>query len=637
MRPLGRGALIAMGIAAMTPPALGAWALRFDPLESAPQRILVGALIAATAIRAMRPVRLGPVALASLIPFALTTDLAALAPGPLVTLVASSAALIFFTWATTRRGLLAVGALAMMALMGLGQAAERLEFGLAVGLCLSCGFGGLILADEATPTLEGAQGRPHRVAVLWPLAVAALIAAPIMISTGTALPSLEPYITHWVGALLNHQGRRAQAGFEGGEAPLGGLSEILRSDAVVLRLWPEGSAALPERLRGQVYQTYRDGRWLPSSGAARRPVQPDGTLPLAEGLVSGRIRVEPTAEAPAFVLAPLNALTVIDAPPEATVDRLGVIRSPKTALWGSGPPYRLAVGPGELQRRLLPPTAEDVAFPESISPGFEAISLRWAPAGLPPEALTRALADRLMTYTYSLSLTPTPRGLDPLWHFLTKTRSGHCELFSGALVAMLRARGVPARWVTGFLVSELNPEGGYAIVRAQDAHAWAEVYYGGRWHTVDPTPPGASPGERRVLQGGWATWDALKGWLNVQWSRLGALPVTTLLLAVGALAALAFVWITLRRWRWRRARPAEIGFGPFAALSAHLGQSEGLQWSASEPLSRYAERVASSGRPGAAALIRRCVWLRYGGEGALPALEADVACYLEAGEPPAPE
>jgi len=53
---------------------------------------------------------------------------------------------------------------------------------------------------------------------------------------------------------------------------------------------------------------------------------------------------------------------------------------------------------------------------------------------------------------------------------------------------MMRAAGVPARVVTGYLGGEWNPIGHYFIVRQSDAHSWAEVWIEGQgWTRVDPT------------------------------------------------------------------------------------------------------------------------------------------------------
>ena len=53
---------------------------------------------------------------------------------------------------------------------------------------------------------------------------------------------------------------------------------------------------------------------------------------------------------------------------------------------------------------------------------------------------------------------------------------------------MMRAAGVPARVVTGYLGGELNPMGGYLLVRQSEAHAWTEVWLDGQgWTRIDPT------------------------------------------------------------------------------------------------------------------------------------------------------
>jgi transglutaminase-like putative cysteine protease len=71
--------------------------------------------------------------------------------------------------------------------------------------------------------------------------------------------------------------------------------------------------------------------------------------------------------------------------------------------------------------------------------------------------------------------------------FLFDTRRGFCEHYAGAFVFLLRAAGIPARVVTGYQGGEINPDGGYMIVRDSDAHAWAEALLDGVWQRFDPT------------------------------------------------------------------------------------------------------------------------------------------------------
>ena len=89
----------------------------------------------------------------------------------------------------------------------------------------------------------------------------------------------------------------------------------------------------------------------------------------------------------------------------------------------------------------------------------------------------------------------------PVDEFLFDTRRGFCEHFASAFVVMLRAAGIPARVVTGYQGGEINPRGGYMIVRQSDAHAWAEAVVDGRWQRFDPTAAVAPSRVERGLFG----------------------------------------------------------------------------------------------------------------------------------------
>lgn len=122
----------------------------------------------------------------------------------------------------------------------------------------------------------------------------------------------------------------------------------------------------------------------------------------------------------------------------------------------------------------------------------------------------------LENYRYSLDA-DTASLRHPLDEFLFSRKTGYCEHYATAMVVMLRAVGIPARLVTGFLATEWNEYGGYFTVRQRDAHAWVEVYFPrSGWVTVDPTPVVGSilPPSR---------WTALQQFgesLRLYWDRL---------------------------------------------------------------------------------------------------------------------
>ena len=103
------------------------------------------------------------------------------------------------------------------------------------------------------------------------------------------------------------------------------------------------------------------------------------------------------------------------------------------------------------------------------------------------EAVEEYFADG---FTYSLERTGPGSFASELENFLVGDRTGYCELFATATTLLLRELGLPSRYVTGFAVSEYSELEKKYLVRQRHAHAWSEVYVGGRWVVVDTTPDG---------------------------------------------------------------------------------------------------------------------------------------------------
>jgi hypothetical protein len=112
-------------------------------------------------------------------------------------------------------------------------------------------------------------------------------------------------------------------------------------------------------------------------------------------------------------------------------------------------------------------------------------------------------------YTYELGITFRP-GVDPIAQFLTEKDHGHCELFATAGALLLRRRGVPARYVTGFLCEEKNESAADLwVARENHAHAWVE-YLDRGWQTAEFTPDSGLP--HFETGSGFAAWlEAMKG------------------------------------------------------------------------------------------------------------------------------
>lgn len=132
---------------------------------------------------------------------------------------------------------------------------------------------------------------------------------------------------------------------------------------------------------------------------------------------------------------------------------------------------------------------------------------------------TQEIIEQLQTffrenYTYSLNPGRLPDGEDFVTYFLFENHFGYCSYFATAGTLLLRAMGIPARYVEGYVVSMndvvdstiLEDEnyddwlegeaaiGRTAVVQAEvndsRAHAWCEVYLNGfGWVPVEFTPP----------------------------------------------------------------------------------------------------------------------------------------------------
>jgi len=100
-----------------------------------------------------------------------------------------------------------------------------------------------------------------------------------------------------------------------------------------------------------------------------------------------------------------------------------------------------------------------------------------------------AVLNKFSTQNYVYTLEPgTLSELDAMDEFLFESRRGFCEHYASAFTVMMRAAGVPARVVAGYLGGEINPVNKTVIVHQFDAHAWAEVWLQGQgWVRVDPT------------------------------------------------------------------------------------------------------------------------------------------------------
>ena len=130
----------------------------------------------------------------------------------------------------------------------------------------------------------------------------------------------------------------------------------------------------------------------------------------------------------------------------------------------------------------------ETRLPEDRNPRARALALEIRARTSSDAEYARTVLDWFGSNGLEYTLEPGVTSIDSVDTTLFDSKKGFCGHFASAYATMMRAAGVPARIVTGYLGGEWNPVGGYFIVRQADAHAWTEVWLDGRgWMRVDPT------------------------------------------------------------------------------------------------------------------------------------------------------
>jgi len=329
--------------------------------------------------------------------------------------------------------------------------------------------------------------------------------------------------------------------------------------------------------RGPVLNTFDGFTWRRERTREYRAPH----LSLLGDEVRYRITMEPSNQRWLF------ALDTVSASPRREValshDRVLVAMDPVTVVTSYD-----AVS--HLETRADQPLSErarlvETRLPADRNPRARALALQMrARAGSDGE-YARQVLDWFRTQGLEYTLEPGVTSIDSVDTTLFDSKRGFCGHFASAYANLMRAAGVPARVVTGYLGGEWNPVGGYYLVRQSEAHAWTEVWLDERgWTRIDPTavvaPERLQRGVFELLAGSLPTtstfvhntpalrritliWDGMNQWwqsrvvefnLRSQFELLGWLGIESprwqhlgWAFALGLFAWIAWIALTLRR------------------------------------------------------------------------------------------
>ena len=127
---------------------------------------------------------------------------------------------------------------------------------------------------------------------------------------------------------------------------------------------------------------------------------------------------------------------------------------------------------------------ETLAWAQSVVVQLQGTSTSWKDTLTVAQAVENYVQN---SAAYSLDTPRPPADTDDFvrW-FLEESDTGYCVHFASAATVLLRAAGIPARYVEGYTVDVTSQK---TTVRGDMAHAWVEYYVNGLgWVILDPTP-----------------------------------------------------------------------------------------------------------------------------------------------------
>jgi transglutaminase-like putative cysteine protease len=127
----------------------------------------------------------------------------------------------------------------------------------------------------------------------------------------------------------------------------------------------------------------------------------------------------------------------------------------------------------------------------TLTPAVAAIVVDALHAADPVEAAEEIAARVRARVSYMAGATGVRTNAQEAWD----QGQGVCQDMAHVTVALLRAAGLPARYVSGYLHADPSAEPGHTTVG--ESHAWVE-YWAGSWRPLDPTN-GAPVAERHVV------------------------------------------------------------------------------------------------------------------------------------------
>jgi transglutaminase-like putative cysteine protease len=223
--------------------------------------------------------------------------------------------------------------------------------------------------------------------------------------------------------------------------------------------------------------------------------------------LSYQVTVEPSFQKYLFALAPAikaNNQRDINAGADYTFTSSKMITQVKSYQLSSYLSLPLAKELSNKSRKI------NLHYPQGSNPRLEQMATQLQQDYIDVEQRAQAVLSLIREQQYSYTLQPPLLQNNSLDQFFFDTKAGFCVHYASSFTFLMRASGIPARMVTGYLGGEFNEASnadesgnkGHLSIYQYDAHAWSEIWVQGKgWLRIDPT--GAVDPER--VDSGWST------------------------------------------------------------------------------------------------------------------------------------
>ncbi|MDD2714280.1 MAG: transglutaminaseTgpA domain-containing protein [Candidatus Wallbacteria bacterium] len=386
------------------------------------------------------------------------------------------------------------------------------------------------------------------------------------------------------------------------------------------------SKSPPGYLRGVVYSWYKDSQWQVQPASMKRKLQAmpavqdkqDGYNCFVFREIQGKTfsyEIWPDWILKNGMFTPADASMLLAPYDSVEIDENGVVKVGEVVRSA----YYTFYSP--IQKTMAEESPELLRNCAEIPPGLDPSILKLSETIFQgchtfDEKVTTVTSYLKENHRYQLGI-QIPEGADPITYFLQNKVPAHCEYFATAAAILLRLARIPARYITGYLVTEENPWGGYWVGRNGNAHAWVEAYDTLEgWVTVEATPAdGLSSGTGFGIG---SLWDYLAfscegffvrietqgfSWLKDAFLLfVVALPGYIAAAAPFVLAAFCLIYL-IRRLAKRGSPGVQYEFPSryrrVLNQADRLARRNGFSRDGAETISSFADRIYSSGGNGA--------------------------------------